>query len=181
MDFEADKMLRIREFGLSDSSARAYLALLQLGTAEARAVSELANIRAAKVYGTLDQLQERGLAEVALGKPRKYTPVPMEEFIERRMREQREAMAMLGAEREWLFRLCPLRGTTEIAGRPRLVAVTGRRNVLQQIREGCLAAKRDIFVTAMPEIVLEEGPVWRCVEQAVARGVEVHVVHDLTE
>ena len=177
MQFGSEQMGQLKSFGFSAYAARAYLALLRLGVAEARGVSELAGIPTAKVYGTLEQLQRRGLAQVTLGKPRKYAPVPMEEFIERQLQEQEEQLASLRARREELVRLFPVLGTTtEVAGRAHMTAIAGRRNVMQRFREACMATEEDVFVAAPAELLGPDGPVGRLLEQARARGVRVHVV-----
>src|SRR5207248_11237358 len=77
-------MEKLRSFGLSESAARAYLALLELGLTEARDVGRLAKIPLAKVYQTLDQLQEHGLVTVIPTTPRKYEPVEFRQFLDRR-------------------------------------------------------------------------------------------------
>lgn len=78
---EAERMETLRAFGFGTYASRAYLALVGLGASDARAVSREARIPAPKVYATLDQLMERGLARLIVDSPRRYAPVPFDEYL----------------------------------------------------------------------------------------------------
>lgn len=178
MDFPSAPMSQLKEFGVSVYAARAYLALLDLGTAEARGVSELANIPTAKVYGTLMQLQRRGLAEVTPGKPRKYSAVPMEEFLDRRMREQLEELEDIRERKQELMEMFPIRGTATVQKRPQTTTVEGRRNVLQHLREACASARESVFIVMSPRLRADLS-LRRLLDATAARGVRVHQLDDV--
>lgn len=179
MEFDSDRMGRLKDFGVSVYAARAYLALLELGIAEARGVSELAGVPTAKVYGTLEQLEQRGLAQVALGRPRKYMPVAMDDFIDRQIHDQEERLASLRDRKETLSHLFAIVGTTQVADRARIASVSGRRNVLQRFREACHAARQDVFIADAEDPTSEGSPLARLLGQAAGRGVSVHVVPEI--
>lgn len=175
MEFDADQLARLKDLGLSDYARRAYLSLLRLGTAEARAVSEAASIPPAKVYATLDLLKERGLVEVTPLKPRKYTPVPMEAFFDRQLEDREDELERFRARREEFVDLFPITGHLVPSARARMLWVAGRRNVLQHFREGCVEAEREIFVRGPASLVGEGATLGRLLDLARARGVDVHV------
>lgn len=177
MEFSVVAMGQLREFGLSAYASRAYLALLELGVAEARGVSQLANIPTAKVYGTLVQLQRRGLAEVTPGKPRTYAPVPMEEFLERQLQEKEEQTLDLRARKDRLVEMFPITGTGAVTRRAQTVTVAGRRNIVQHLREACAASQESILaILAAP--LRDDATTRRLFEQAAARGIEVRLLDD---
>lgn len=177
MEFSPRALAQLKEFGVTVYGARAYLALLELGVTEARAVSELANIPSAKVYAALTQLQKRGLAEVAPGKPRKYAAVPIQVFLDRRLQEQEEQAADLRDRSPEIVELFPQRPTSQLEERPSTVTVEGKRNILQHLRDACRGAERSIHVMASP-ILQADGTTWRVFDDAARRGVEVHFTED---
>lgn len=181
MDLASPQMSQLKAFGLPVHAARAYLALLQLGVAEARGVSELANIPTAKVYATLAQLQKRGLAQVTPGKPRKYAAVPMREFLERTLRDQEEQAQDLRARADAISALFPVVGTAVLPDRPQTVMLSGKRNILQRFREASAAAQERILAIATPELARADGPLRRQLDQAKARGVDVSVLADASD
>lgn len=82
MPVTKERMGRLREFGLSEYGARAYLALLDLGTAEARAIAGLSRVPASKVYHTLDQLHQKGLVILLAESPKRFAPVPFGTYLD---------------------------------------------------------------------------------------------------
>lgn len=176
MDADAERMALLKDFDLPVYAMRAYLALLQLGTAEARHVSELGRIPVAKVYTTLDQLQARGLLTVTPGKPRKYSPVAMADFLERRLQAHREQAEELAAQKDRLADLFPIVGTVELGERASVHTLRGRRNIGQHFRENAAAARHEIDVL-LPSAPQGKLPaIAKTLMDARARGVQVRVL-----
>lgn len=178
MEFPSGRIAQLQEFGLTAHAARAYLALLELGAAEARGVSELANIPSAKVYAALAHLERGGLAQVVAGKPRKYAPVAIETFVDRQLREQEETIGQLRTRKGELIALFPLVGAAAVQERAQTAMLSGKRNILRHLREACAGAEVAIFAIANGPVVGPRTPIGRLLEQARARGVDVRVVRD---
>jgi sugar-specific transcriptional regulator TrmB len=68
-------ILNLKEFGLSDYEAKAYLALTINGPLTASGVAEKSKIPQSKVYGILKSLSDKFLAESWNGKPIKFKTV----------------------------------------------------------------------------------------------------------
>lgn len=176
MEMRSEQVSRLRELGLSTCGARAYLALLELGEAKARGVSALARIPGTRVYKVLDQLRDSGLVEVTNGKPRSYAPIPLDDFIDRRVAEREEGLKTLRDRKAELGSLFPIRGTGTAPGRSTVLTISGRRNVLHRFGVECRRAERDVFVLSMPDAA--RAPLARHLEGAASRGVRVHVVRE---
>jgi len=71
-------IISLREFGLSDYEAKAYLALILHGPLTASGVTEKSSIPQSKVYGILKSLSEKFLTESWNGKPLKFKAVEPE-------------------------------------------------------------------------------------------------------
>jgi len=68
-----DLVKSLKEFGLSEYEAKAYLVLTIHGPLTASSVSELSNVPQSKVYAVLKSLVSKYLAEYWNGKPLKYS------------------------------------------------------------------------------------------------------------
>ncbi|MEB3851594.1 MAG: hypothetical protein LRS49_03290 [Desulfurococcales archaeon] len=92
---ELEAKLRLH-LGLSGYEARAYLALLRLGRAQAREVAEESGVPQQRIYDVLRRLARRGLAVEERGT---WRPLPPGEALraeaERRLLEARKAAAAL--------------------------------------------------------------------------------------
>lgn len=168
---------QLKEFGVSANAARAYLALLALGVAEARGVSELASVPPGKVYGALVQLQKRGLAEVTPGKPRKYAPVPIESFVQRQLREQEERAGELRDRMDAIVELFPRGPSATMPERPQTVTIEGKRNVMQHLREASHSAQTSIHAVVSASLRADLA-LRRPFEEAAIRGVDVRLMED---
>lgn len=178
---DPERIDRLRSFGLSDSAARAYLALLELGFTEARDVSRLARIPLAKVYQTLDQLQERGLVSVHPTSPRRYEPVGFDAFLAKlRERHLLEARALETAAPD-LVPLFRMTGAARLADRGGIRVVKGRAEALDAFRTALGKAERSVL--HVPSANWQRRSVYTrpLLEAAEARGLHVRVLALLSD
>jgi sugar-specific transcriptional regulator TrmB len=75
LDKHADTL---SHFGLTHNKAKAYLAMVQLGIASIREVSNTSEIRREEIYRMLPDLEKLGLIEKVLGKPLKIKATPVD-------------------------------------------------------------------------------------------------------
>jgi len=175
----SDRIARLREFGLSEYAARSYLALLDLGTTEARDISALSKVPASKIYHILDQLHEKGLVVILPEFPRKYAPVPFAEFLQRIHDEHEAAARTIRDDRDALTQMFAVMGDVAGGDRGSVTLLRGRRNVLERANEALGGAQRDILVLpsegqlAHPRLLAEP------LEAAAARGVNVRTLGSL--
>lgn len=85
--------------GLHESEARTYLTLLKHPSITAGALSKIANVPRSHLYKVLQDLQNRGLAEVLLqGSARSYRARPLRGFLEGRETELQRQLGELSRE-----------------------------------------------------------------------------------
>lgn len=184
-DRHAEQISELTAMGLPAYAIRAYLGLLQLGVAEARQVSELARIRPTKVYGTLDQLERRGLVTTIPGKPRKYQPVPIAEFLARRIEEQRDAIEAMSSQLDHMAELFPVVGLPADDERASITTLRGRRNVCERFRREMTAARKEASIHLPADGAKRVRALGKLVADARRRGVRVDLfrppddAHDL--
>jgi sugar-specific transcriptional regulator TrmB len=79
----SSETMHLREMGLSEYEAKAYVGLLQHGTSTAKEVASSAEIPQSRVYDILDSLETKGFVKVQPGRPKKFGSVEPETAIER--------------------------------------------------------------------------------------------------
>lgn len=88
-----DAITALKRLGLSNYQARVFVALQELGSASARAISDCSEVPRSQVYGAADDLVERGLVEVTESSPKQYRPVSLStarELLTERLERERE-------------------------------------------------------------------------------------------
>lgn len=174
---DAQRLSVLRDFGLSEYAARAYLALLELGTTEARDVSRLARVPIAKIYSTLEQLQMRGLVIAYPGSPKRFEPAPFREFLGKLRQKHLSEIAALEASEEQLVSLFPVRPTgTDVDDRGTVTTLRGRTNVVSAFRDLVGRAERTLVLQAADGFAHRARAVGLLLRGACDRGVEVHVL-----
>lgn len=176
MPITAERITRLREFGLSEYAARAYLALLDLGTTEARDVSSLSKVPASKIYHILEQLHEKGLVTVLPEFPRKYAPVPFSDFLQRIHDEHQAAAVTIARDREALEAMFAVVGSVAGGDRGSVTILRGRRNVLERGVEMVDGARDDVLLALTPAQSADPRAWGEALARAVERGVCVRLL-----
>lgn len=172
-DRRTHQAAQLKEWGLSSYGSRVYLALLDAGTADARLLGEAARIPAAKIYATLDQLERRGFVVSIPGRPRRYSPVPAADLIDRRVEEQHEATEELVRRRAEIISLFPLNAAEEAPTTAPVLCVRGGRNVAERFREGVASASWSLTLAGPPLLDARVPALDAILQAAVGRGVRV--------
>lgn len=180
MPITPDRLTRLREFGLSEYAARAYLALLDLGVAEARDVSTLSKVPQAKIYHVLEQLHDKGLATILPEFPKKYAPVPFADYLNRIHDEHERAAQAIQRDREVLEDMFRVIGDTDIGNRGFFTVVRGRRNVIAKIQEMLHDAKEDMLVLGTSGLSLRYPHFLPELTQAKESGVRLRILAPFT-
>lgn len=171
-----ERIARLRGFGLSEYSARAYLALLDLGVTEARDVASLSKVPASKIYHILEQLHEKGLVQILPEFPRKYAPIPFAEHLEKLRCAHVAAAEAIDREKVELETLFALVGETPGGGRGGVTMLHGRRNLTQRLREIVEGARSDILLGLTPGTVADPRAWLEPVQVAMGRGVRLRLL-----
>ncbi|MFB6132607.1 MAG: TrmB family transcriptional regulator [Halanaeroarchaeum sp.] len=78
-----DPIDALERLGLRNYEAQVFVALQELGSGSAKAVSDVADVPQSQVYGAAESLAERGLIEIQQSTPKTYRPVSLSEARER--------------------------------------------------------------------------------------------------
>lgn len=96
------RLQKLQEHGLTEYEARAYLALLDLGMAEASQVADLSRVPRTKIYQALDGLEAKRLVRVIPERPKRYAVEPFEGYLDGLARAYQERAKNVESSREAL-------------------------------------------------------------------------------
>lgn len=80
---DTDAVSALKRLGLTAYEARTFIGLQKLGTGTASEVADITDVPRSQVYGTAEDLEERGLIEIERSNPTRYRPVGVEEARDR--------------------------------------------------------------------------------------------------
>ncbi|MFC7256321.1 TrmB family transcriptional regulator [Haloplanus litoreus] len=86
----------LRTFELTEYEAKCFVALTRLREGTAKEVSEVADVPRARIYDSMDALQDRGLVSVQESKPRRFRAVSPRESVELLEQEAQTRLDRLG-------------------------------------------------------------------------------------
>lgn len=146
-------------YNLTHQEAVLYLLLCAEGRLTGYEASKLSGISRSNTYTSLAALVEKGAAWMEEGAATRYTPVPVAEFCDNRLRQMREC-------REQLVRSVPgLRAETE-----GYITIEGEKNILDKMRNMIGEARERIYIAVSEQILSRVMPE---LEDAIARGLKV--------
>lgn len=142
----------LRRLGLTDYEIRAYLGLLELGSANAAELSAHTGVPMSRVYGVINSLVEMGWVLVEGGRPSRYRPQDPEVAVRSSViRLQNEMEAARGHVVEELSPLYRRSGEREM---PQLWIVRGEADLWRQTK--ALIAKSQATLSVALPLVPEE-------------------------
>ena len=133
---------RLMTFGLTRQEASIYLLLFQEGELNGYEVSKLTSISRSNAYNALASLVEKGAAYVIEGDTVKYTPVPMKEFCNNKIRD-------LSINKQAILKSVPKR-RTESNG---YITITGEKHIIDKFRNMLKSAEKRVYLSVYDHIL----------------------------
>lgn len=156
----------LREAGLTEYEARAYITLVRENPLTAYEIARRAGIPTSKVYGVVSRLAERGVLSVrGEGRARSYVPIDAEEFV----------AGLRGRVHDTLVQIEG--GLATLGGRPgsrQIVNVAGYGHVMDKARRLISGARETVLASVWKE---EMAGLDQAITEARARYVKCAVVH----
>lgn len=169
---EQEAIEALEHLGLSNYEARVFVALQQLGSGTALEVHRVSDVPRSQVYGTAEQLQNRGFIEIQESSPKRYQPVSLgaarAQLVGQLEREEARAFQAL----EGLKREQPIESRHEAVS-----TLRGREPIHERV-ESLLdrAEERIVFGAAGPGLV--SSAILDRLHERAGDGVEVTVVSE---
>ncbi|MEM4727517.1 MAG: helix-turn-helix domain-containing protein [Candidatus Bathyarchaeia archaeon] len=142
----------LRDIGLTEYEALAYIALVSLGEITAIRISEAASIPYSKIYGVLEGLKKRGWIGVKDGRPKTYFPrSPIDALRSEKMKMENKFQVF---EKIVLEDLQPLFEQVRVKERPEIWIIRGDKNIVSNIIR-VVKSTRNRLMMAVPTMSLE--------------------------
>ncbi|PIO08752.1 hypothetical protein COU59_00240 [Candidatus Pacearchaeota archaeon CG10_big_fil_rev_8_21_14_0_10_34_12] len=165
-------------FGMNIYEAKVWLALLRKGIASAGEVASFSGVPRSRTYDVLESLEKRGFAIAKLGKPMKYIGVKPKVIIEKLKNNVRA-----DAE-EKMVELSRIKTTNEFEALETLyngglepvkkedvtVALKGKSNISNQIREIIKGAKEEVVICTNVEDLIGKAKLFQQTFDSLKKG-----------
>ena len=93
----------LQDFGLTEKEAKIYYILSRLGSASANEISSATQYNRLQTYRSVKGLLDRGIVEISLERPRKYTPLKIEHVISLLQQEAANRIMQLESKKPLLL------------------------------------------------------------------------------
>lgn len=172
----------LEKVGLSHYEALVFVNVARAGAATAREIARATGVNRVQTYRALESLEGRGLVEVTLDRPKRYSARAINDAFEMIANEKREELESLDAIRKSLVGVWPRlsRGGRE-APSVRLQVIKGRAQIYQALRRFVGTAKREVlaFTTTKGIQRSYRAGVNDILLEAMRRGVKPKLVADI--
>ncbi|WP_455392534.1 helix-turn-helix domain-containing protein [[Eubacterium] cellulosolvens] len=139
-----ERLIKLKEFGLTEYQARAYLALLELNISTANQIPAVSRVPRTKIYGIMRQLHDKGLVQIIPETPLKYKAVPFRQYLDRRIGQLREEAEEVERSVDKLSEAFKIK-SHEPDEQGKFEMFYGRRNVRDKLRDMYSNAKKEII------------------------------------
>ena len=156
---------RLISFGLTRQEASIYLLLFQEGELNGYEVSKLTSISQSNAYNALASLVDKGAAYVIEGDTIKYTPVPIKEFCNNKIRD-------LSINKNEILKSVPKR-RTESNG---YITITGEKHIMDKFRNMLKNAEQRVYLSVYDHILSKFEDELTAL---VKRGIKVVIITNL--
>jgi sugar-specific transcriptional regulator TrmB len=181
----------LMSFGLTGNEATAYLALLQLKQASARAIAKLSNLPRQEVYRVLPRLEKLGMAEIIIGKPTKFLAIPPEEVLPELIERQQEFLTRkiseLRRRKNTLEKeLKKMEGKSAGLAQPEpvhFVLLSGPHLVSEKIQGMLRNAEREVLWMS-PKVEIRRAIIYdrdEMLSQCAQRNVKIRILTEIDE
>lgn len=143
------RLKRLVALGLTESQARAYLALLDLGPTGIGAVAKASDMPRTWLYTVVRELHVLGLVDIAADDQGRYAPRSLEGFVRQRLHAlDAERDALAAALPELLAEFAPAAGPAPTEGATRVFR--GRANAVRHLTQGIEGARSSLVLVCTP-------------------------------
>ena len=156
---------QLERFGLSAYAARTFVALVGLGTATAKEISQVSSVPRTRVYDAVDELHERGLVDVLQSSPKQFWATSAETAIRTFETELQHRTSIL---RTSLGEIEPAKRRAEQRG---VWTVDGQRAIAERVIEFFADAEEEIVYMTVEDLLTDD--VIEALSAAAARGVSI--------
>lgn len=152
----------LSQFNFTRQEAAIYLTLLKEGDMNGYEVSKTTGISRSNAYSSLASLVEKGAAHAIEGAAIHYTPVPIEEICDNRIKKLQQT-------KEILLKSIPKKRQDSEG----YVTIKGKANILNKMKNMIMEAEERVYISVAEPVLQAVLP---DVKKAIARGIKMVVI-----
>lgn len=157
-----DIVERLTQFGLTRHEASIYLTLISEGDLNGYEVAKATGIARSNAYTSLASLVEKGGAFVVEESTIRYTPVPIEEFCENKIRKLQESKIDL-------IKSIPKKRDV-VEG---YITIKGETNILNKLKNMILEAEERVYLSVSVQIL---ESMLSDIKNAIGKGIKMVII-----
>lgn len=161
----------MQEIGLSNTEAKVYLALLELGSALAGEITKKSEVNRTNVYDALERLIEKGLVTYVISANRKVFEPVNPERLQEILKEKQEKLASTMPELQLKFKTSKTKEEATI--------FKGKKGI-KSIFEDILNEKKDLFVYGAESRFADMLPAYQkhWNQERAKLGIKVKIIYN---
>jgi sugar-specific transcriptional regulator TrmB len=182
---EEKEVAALRRLGLTEYEARIYLAIIKMGPKKASEISFFGQVPRTKTYGSIRELERKGLLRIIPGKPELYAPtapsetlLPLVSKLNREVKDSEDtvqSLAVLYESSKYTRRYAIPKDSSEFW------RIDGRRDILRKLNEIMHDATKWInYSTSLWGLVRAYKAHSEVLEEAKSRGVAVRLLSPIS-
>lgn len=153
---------RLTQFGLTRHEASIYLTLISEGDLNGYEVAKATGIARSNAYTSLASLVEKGGAFVIEELTIRYTPVPIEEFCDNKIRKLQES-------KKDLIKSIPKKRDV-VEG---YITIKGETNILNKLKNMILEAQERVYLSVSGQIL---ETILSDIKNAIGKGIKMVII-----
>jgi sugar-specific transcriptional regulator TrmB len=157
----------LQTLGFSQYESQAYLALLQQSNVSGYELAKNSGIPASKIYQILNRLVDRELVLVIDSEPKKYLPVPPDNFLGRLKDNYQTTIDELTRKLNKVY-------AEEALADNYIWHIAEYENIIRKLNQFIEEAKNSLYLSVWDD---EVDPIRDTLKKAEKRGVKITVVH----
>jgi len=157
-----DMVELLKQFNLTRQEASIYLTLLSEGALNGYEVAKITGISRSNAYTSLAALVEKGGAFIIEETAIRYTPVPLEEFCDNRIRR------LLETKKELLRNVPEIKDDVE-----GYITIKGKAHILDKLKNMILNAEQRIYLSISGQVLEQILP---DIRNAAGRGLKIVII-----
>lgn len=135
------------DLGLTVLQAKVYIAMYKSDESTGRGIAKAAKVAPQDVYRILVELQEKGLVEKILGRPNKYSPLPMQNVLSFLLKHKEHEYKEIEKKTEKLYDEFKTRlPQNDLGKKSRFLMITTKDANISRIKKSVLTTKRSVDV-----------------------------------
>ena len=174
----------LKKLGLTEYEAKIYATLIKAGSKTAGELAFLSSVPRTKMYGSLRELEKKGLVKVLRQKPEKYIGTSPNEFLfplaEGLVKEAEESLEQV-QNLALAYESMKLLSSRRVSLKTELATITGRSTISENTTKLFAAANESVdMVTSASGLVRFYKSQSKSIDRLISKRIKVRLISNVT-